>query len=67
MHPIMTPEEKCRQTFLYLEQRELTYVVFMVDDGVKGHIFALHVSFDRLHIVGSLVALDEAFKLTIHN
>lgn len=39
----------------------------MVDDGVEGHVFALQVSLDRLHVVGALVALDEALKLTLHD
>lgn len=45
----------------------LTYVVFMVDDRVEGHVFAPQVSLSRLHIVGAMVALNEALKLTIHN
>lgn len=47
--------------------RGLTYVVFMVDDGVEGNVFVLQVSLSRLHVVGALVALNEAVKLTIHN
>lgn len=39
----------------------------MVDDRVEGHIFALEVSLSRLHVVGTMVALNEALKLTIHN
>lgn len=45
----------------------LTYVVFVVDDWVEGHVFSLQVSLNWLHIVGALVALNEALKFTIHN
>lgn len=45
----------------------LTYVVFMVDDRVEGHIFALQVPLGRLHVVGAVVALDEAVELAIHH
>lgn len=45
---------------------ELTYVILMVDDGVERNILPLQVPLNRLHVVGALVALDEAVKLTIH-
>lgn len=45
----------------------LTYVVFVIDDRVEGHVFAPQVSLSRLHVVGAVVALNEALKLTIHN
>lgn len=45
---------------------ELTYVILMVDDGVERNILPLQVPLHRLHVVGALVALDEAVKLTIH-
>lgn len=46
--------------------RGLTYVVFMVDDGVERDVFSLQVPLGWLHIVGALVALNEALKLTVH-
>lgn len=39
----------------------------MVDDRMEGHIFVLQVSLRGLHIVGALVTLYEALKLTIHD
>lgn len=47
--------------------RGLTYVVFVIDDWVEGHVFSLQVSLSWLHIVGALVALNEALELTIYN
>lgn len=47
--------------------RGLTYVVFMIDDWVEGHVFSLQVPLSWLHIVGALVALNEALELTIYN
>ncbi len=44
----------------------LTYVVFVIDDRVEGHVFAPQVPFGRLDVVGAMVALNEALKLTIH-
>lgn len=38
----------------------------MVDDGVERNIPPLQVPLGRLHVVGALVALDEAVELTIH-
>lgn len=45
----------------------LTYVIFVVDDRVEGHVFPVQVSLGRLHVVVAVVALDEAFKLTVHD
>lgn len=45
---------------------ELTYVILMVDDGVERNIFPLQVPLGWLHVVGAMVALDEAIKLTLH-
>lgn len=45
----------------------LTNVIFVVDDGVERHVFPFQVSLGRLHVVGTVVALDETFKLTIHD
>lgn len=38
----------------------------MIDDWVEGHVFSLQVSLSRLHVVGAVVTLNEALKLTIH-
>lgn len=45
----------------------LTDVIFMIDDRVERHVFPIQVSLSRLHVVGAMVALDEAFKLTVHD
>lgn len=45
----------------------LTYVVFVIDDRVERHVFPIQVSLGRLHVIGAVVALDEAFKLTVHD
>lgn len=39
----------------------------MIDDWVERYVFSLQVSLSRLHIVGAVVALNEALKFTIHN
>lgn len=39
----------------------------MVNDRVEGHVFALEVSIGGLHVVGTMVALNEALKLAIYN
>lgn len=51
---------------VFASQRELTYVILVVDDGVERNIFPLQVPLGRLHVVGALVALNEAVELTIH-
>ncbi len=38
----------------------------MIDDRVEGYVFAPQVPFGRLDVVGAMVALNEALKLTIH-
>lgn len=57
---------KERRGRVFIFQGELTYVILVVDDGVERNIFPLQVPLGRLHVVGALVALDEAVKLTIH-
>lgn len=39
----------------------------MIDDRVERHVLPIQVSLGRLHVVGAVVALDEAFKLTVHD
>lgn len=39
----------------------------MIDDRMEGHVFSFQVSLSGLHVVGAMVALNEALKLTIHN
>ena len=45
----------------------VVYVVFVIDDGVEGHIFVLQAPLRRLQLVGAVVALNEALELTIQN
>lgn len=45
----------------------LTYVIFVVDDRVERHVFPIQVPLGRLHVVSTVVALDEAVELSVHD
>lgn len=62
----MEGNKRAAWTCVFLSRGELTYVILVVDDRVERNVFPLQVPLGRLHVVGALVALDEAVELTIH-